>query len=234
MSSTLVQLRDQIILDADIKGNTQFPTLRLNKIINLAQRYVQAQLNGLGYKKFETSQAITAGLSAAAYSASSNNVKKCAVNATYFAGMLESPKSILCIEVNDGSSYGVAYEIDPIEFQEQLLNTFLAPTVSKPAFMRLSGYVWLAPTTITAATAYYYKNITELSSDSDQTEIPVEFEEYIIKKSVIEIQDNLGKVQDKEGKLQLLNKSISSDYEKFFGKINELNRNKNLDRAKLQ
>ena len=100
--------------------------------------------------------------------------------------------------------------------------------------MRLNNYVWLAPVDITVATAYYYKAITDLSGDSDTTEIPVEFEEYIIKKSVIEIQSDLGVAQDKEGQIALLNKSITNDYEKFFGKISELTRNKNLNKAKLQ
>jgi hypothetical protein len=232
--ATLKQLRDQIIIDTDIVGSAEFPSTRLNRIINLAQRYVQAELNGLGMKKWESSQAITAGLVAGAFNSGTDNVKKCVISATYFTNMLESPKSIKFIEVNDGSNYGVAREIDVNSFQEQLSNTYLAPVISSPVFMRLANYIWLAPSSITSATAYYYKAITDLSADADTTEIPIEFEEFIIKKAGLEINTILGKLQDKQNAVQQLERDLSSVYDRFIGKVKSEDFIKQENKAKLQ
>ena len=145
--ATLLELRDEIILSAGIKGNPDFPPTLLNRKINHAQRYVQTELNGLGMKKWETSQSITAGLTAAAYNSSSNNVKKVAVGQTYFLNMLESPKSIIHIETNDSSdppNYGIAREVPIQNFEESLANTYLVPTTKKPIFKDFQVmYGWL-------------------------------------------------------------------------------------------
>lgn len=229
MSSSLLLLRDQIIIDAGIEGNPKFPTPRLNRIINLAQRYVQTELNGLGMKKFETTDALTLGSSTfAGYS-----VKKSAVIGTDCPNMLESPSSIIYIDCNNGSTYGIATEVDKDKFLETAKNSLLVPTLKEPVFMRLANYIWLLPSTITAATAYYYKAILDLSGDSDVTEIPTEFEEYIIKKSLLEIEAILGKIQEKELAGAELTKNIQSAYEKFISKQVEPNR-ANQQEARLQ
>ena len=234
--ATLLQLRDEIILSAGIKGNPDFPPTLLNRKINHAQRYVQTELNGLGMKKWETSQSITAGLTAAAYNSSSNNVKKVAVGQTYFLNMLESPKSIIHIETNDSSdppNYGIAREVPIQNFEESLANTYLVPTTKKPIFIRLSGYVWLAPVGIAAATAHYYKAVADLSTDASSTEIPIEFEDFIIKKTVLEIKIMKGEVQDVQLKQAELDKEIQSSYEKFLGKMQEIQRVDITNKGKL-
>jgi hypothetical protein len=234
--ATLKELRDEIVLIAGVKGNPDFPPTMLNRRINHSQRYVQTELNGLGMKKWETAQVITAGLAAAAYNSASNNVKKCPINLTYFTNMLESPKSIIQIEVNDAGdpSYGIAREISPENFEEQLSNTYLAPTVGKPVFMRLSGSVWLAPVGITAATAHYFKAVADLSADATLTEIPIEFEDFIIKKTVLEIKNIKGEIQNMQIEQGKLDKEIQSSYEKFLGKMQEKQRVEAENNNKLQ
>ena len=207
-------LRDQLIIDAGVEGDPKFPSPRLNRLLNLAQRYVQTELNGLGSKKWEAVDALTLGSGTFV----GVNIKKSAVLGTDCPNMLETPSSILFIDCNDGSTYGVAYEVDKDRFLEQISNTYLSSTLKQPIFMRLANYIWLSPATITAASAYYYKAITDLSGDSDVTEIPAEFEEYIIRKAKLEIDAILGKVQEKEMASSELQKDLSSAYEKFLSK----------------
>lgn len=232
MAATLLQLRDQIIIDAGISGQPLFPSTRINRMINLAQRYVQTQLNGLGMKKWEASDALNITYAATGFA---GNAVMTSNLSTDCPNMLESPNSIIFIETTDtNSDYGLAYEVDIKSFQEQLTNTYLAPTTKKPVFMRLANKIYIAPSTTVSATAYYYKAVTDLSSDSATTEIPIEFEEFIIKKVVLDINDILGKLQDKELAQRQLEKDIQATYEKFLGKQAETNRIKNNDKAKLQ
>jgi hypothetical protein len=229
MSATLKNLRDQIIIDSGIEGNPKFPPLRLNRIINLAQRYVQTQLNGLGIKKWEAKDALT--LTPDTFI---GVAVKTANLSTDCPNMLESPASIIFIETSYNDSYGIAYEIDIKQFEEQILNSYLQPTPNKPIFMRLANKIYIAPNSITSASAYYYKAVTDLANDTDTTEIPLEFEEYIIKRSVMEIDSINGKLQDKQLALQQLDAELRGSYEKFLGKMNEVNRVKINDSAKLQ
>lgn len=229
--ATLLQLRDQVIIDAGIANNPNFPTLRLNRLVNLAQRYVQAQLNGLGMKKWEAK--ITIGTpSSGSFGGGTNNVKTFAVTA--LTNMLESPNSIKFIQTTGATSNSIAYPVDDNVFLEQIENSYLAPTEKKPIFTRLAGTVLLSPSTITGGDAYYYKAITDLSADADTSEIPLEFEEFVIKKVVMDIQEILGLLQDKELKARQLEKDLSDVYQKFLGKQGEENRQKMNQKSKLQ
>ena len=228
-TTTLLQIRDQIIIDAGIKNNPDFPIARLNRIINLAQRYVQTNLNGLGFKKWETS--ISIGTPSEGFHGATA-IKTFTV--ATLEDMLESPSSIILIETSDGSTKGIARPVDPDVFEEQISNTYLAPTLAKGVFTRLSGNILLAPSTITSGTAHYYKNIAALSADSDTTTIPLEFVEFIIKKSVNDINEALGKLQNSAKATQELEARLSEVYQKFHGIQNEQNRNKINQNAKLQ
>ena len=231
MAATLLQLKDQISIDAGILGNQNFPNARLTRIINIAQRYVQTQLGGLGYHKWITSQAITAGLANGAFASATTNAKKCPIDSTYYVGLLEFPKSIKFIEVNDGTNYGVAYEVDEDEFLFHVKNTYLAPSVKEGKFVRLAGYVWLIPSTITAATGYYHKTTTDLSGDTDTTQIPLEFEEHLIKRAVAEIDSINGKLQDKQVTLNQISKEIEDTYRSSFMRLTEDQREKQPKKA---
>jgi hypothetical protein len=229
--ATLLTLRDQLIIDAGVEGDPKFPTPRLNRLINLAQKYVQTELNGLGSKKFEANDNLT--LNSTIFAGVS--LKRSALLGSDCPNILETPSSVLFVDCNDGSDYGVAYEVDKDRFLEQISNTFLTSTAKQPIFMRLANYIWIAPSAITTAKAYYYKTIANLSSDSDVTEIPAEFEEYIIKKAKLEIDTILGKIQEKELAGSELQRGLQSAYEKFLTKQVEPNRAAQQDvKSKLQ
>ena len=228
MAATLLQLRDLVKLDAGIEGMPKWADLRITKEINLAQRYVQTELNGLGMAKWESSISIGTP-SAGTYSGV--NIKTVAV--TTLTNMLESPNSIMQIETTSVSTDGIAREVDKQEFEELISNTYTAPTLEEPIFMRLSGNIYISPSTVTGGTAHYYKGVTDLSSDSDTTEIPVEFEEFIVKKAVLEIDVANDKLQDKELALRQLNSDINSAYDKFLSKQNEQFKVKKREKVKL-
>ncbi len=228
-TTTLAQIRDQVILDAGIKNNPDFTPARLTNTINLAQRYVQTMLNGLGFKHWETSVSIgtpVAGFHGATAVAT--------VPVSTLADMLESPASILMIETLSGTTKGIARVVDPNVFEEQISNTYLAPTASKPTFTRLSGNILLSPSTITAGTAHYYKSIANLSQDTDTSDIPMEFVEFVVKKAVNDVNESLGKLQNSAKATQELETRLAEVYQKFHGKQLEQNRNKIDGTAKLQ
>jgi hypothetical protein len=211
MSASLLELRDQIIIDCGIEGNPKFPNPRLNRMINLAQRNVQTELNGLGMKKWENTDALTLGSS----TFGGVSVLKSAALGTDCPNILESPSSIIFIECSGGGVYGVAQEVDKDRFLEQIQNTFMVSTLKQPVFMRLANFIWLAPSTISAATAYYYKGISDLTADGNTTEIPTEFEEFIIKKVKLEIDAILGKIQEKESASAEIQNQLTDTFNKF-------------------
>ena len=55
MNMTLKQFRDFGTIKTSIEGNRLFPEARLNFMINKAIKFVQSNLNGLGYKRWEKS-----------------------------------------------------------------------------------------------------------------------------------------------------------------------------------
>lgn len=227
--ATLVQLRDEIILRTGVKNSTEFPPTRINRYINLAQRFVQNMLNGLGMKKWETS--ISSGtLSAGTYGAS--NVKTFATSV--LTSMLESPSSIRFIETSDGTTKGIARPVDENIWEEQLSNTYMSPTLAKPVFCRISGAIQLAPSTITTATVHYYKSVTDLASDGDSTEIPLEFEQFVIEKAITDIEADMGKIANKEASVSKIEQQLQTVYDKFHGKLMAQNTEKAKENAKLQ
>jgi len=230
MAATLLQLRDQIIIDANLQGNSLFPSPRLNRLINLAQRRVQTELNGLGMKKWEASDSLTMS-TAANFLGITTSISSLATDCP---NMLESPNSIILIATVDADDVkGIAKEVDIKSFEEQFKNTYLVPTASQPVFFRLANSIYIYPP-MTTATAYYYKAVTDLSSDAATTEIPIEFEEYIMRYAIAEINGILGNLDKKIAQEQKATQDLMTAYEKFIGKQNENFRIKNNNKAALQ
>ena len=226
MAATLKQIRDKVILDRPkLIGNIDFPEARLTKEINLAQRYVQSEIAGIGFYKWQTSYAVTAGLTAGTHAG--YNIKTVAINVTYFPNMLETPKSIRYFDIDDGTTKGIAKEVAEEHLQEKLGNTFGAPTLKQGAFARIDNSVILAPSTITAATAHYYKIVADLSGDTDITEIPTEFESFVIKKVLIEVDDIMGDLSNKASAVQQLANEIQATYQGIANRMNATSQKKN-------
>jgi hypothetical protein len=207
---TLKEIRDQIILDSNIAGNDMYPPLRLNNMINQAQRFVQTELNGLGMKKWETSKvtSVTQG----AFHAQDDSVTFLLSELT---GMLESPKPIKTIQVYDGTTLGYADEATVEEFAEITRNTYLTPTIKDAKFTRLNNMVWVSPSSITDMTAFYYDKVAELSDDTDVSEIPDEFIKQVVDAVNAKIDENEGRLNRKETIMRQIKQDVNDAFQKY-------------------
>ena len=298
MGMSLAQFRDQVELGANIKGDPDFGVTRVNRKINLACRYVQIQLNGLGFKKWETAMPITP----LAGTFSGAAIKKIGVN--NLTNMLESPRSIPFIEVTDGTLFGVAYPTDANKFKSKVINIYDQATMKDPVFTRLANMLLLTPVGITSGTAYYYKCINDLSdstltitgavagsgivtvtlanhglTDGDTisiagvtgmtdlnstfqviviasntftvplttaqtwsaggtvtvySQIPMEFEDFVVRKVIMDIAIDQGKIQNKENAMKEFDNDLTNTYNKFFGTIQSENMNNTIQNQKMQ
>ena len=233
MAYTLKQLRDKIIIDAGIEGSADFPIARLNEMINIGQRFVQTELNGLGLKKWESS----ASLTLADGTFGGTNVSTSALP----TGLAEGPKSIKYINTlsaASGGTNGVAMEVDDTTFIRRAGNTYRTPTNAEPIFIRVGSAINIAPRMTASgsptATIYYHKIVTDLSLDNDATEIPNEFIDYVIKKVVAEIEYLTKKIASVEMATAGIKTDIRNAYEKYISKLNSTGIVASQDNAKLQ
>lgn len=212
MAMTLSQLRDLIVAKTGIAGNRDFPIARLNQIINFAQHFVQINLNGLGYKRWEKSASttLTAG------SLGSISVQTAPVP----TDMLETSQSIRLIDVTDGTNHGTSsLELTPAQFEAQCKNSYLAPTVVEPAFMRLSGKIYFYPNTINAATLHYWSELAALAADGDTLGVPDEFAEFVVRQAVNAVQADLGIIKDKVAADQEIVVALKNAYQQVVSQV---------------
>ena len=296
MSMTLKQYRDMAIIKTSIEGKRLFPAARLNFMINKALKFVQLNLNGLGYKKWEaaktytttasTGQVATVAIGSNAgtnyvtgdlvtiwaaghdcvltvtagsgivtalsivtkgtgYSVASNiatHTNSTAghdltvsvltltsdglLNATTFGSastlssniptdMMESDASVIMADVTDGSLRGTTkQEYSPGQFEAACGNSYSAPTVKESAYMRLANSIFVFPATITTMYLYYYKALVDLSVDTDTSDMPVDFEDFVVQRIVNDIKSDLGEIQDIQAANQTIANQISDTYKK--------------------
>ena len=232
MSTTLLNLVEQIRTDYNLWNDEFFPNTRLIPMINLAQRDVQTKLGVLGLDKFESA---SGSLTPDAATFLGNNVKSITINSTNLPNFLERSDSIRFVECSDGTNYGFTDKpVTSGKFKDHLLNSFLSPTVSEPECIRLDNKIYLAPSTITSAIVHYYSLVTDLSAYNDPTAIPDDFAGYIVKLVGIEIESIQGKLQDKQLAIQELDKNISDSFKSFMDKQTEKFKKVQQNEIKLQ
>lgn len=175
---TRKEIRDKVEIDAGILGNEMFPHTRLNEMINQAQRYVQIKLNGVGLKKWATTN------SPEAYT----NSTWAGYNVTYISlpsDFLEGNDAINATTTSSGVT-GYAVEVRNEDFEERLRNSYTTPTTKYPVFTRMDNKYYFYPR-VSSMTLRYYKRVPDLSSDSSTPEIPLEYHDMIVDKVVLEI-----------------------------------------------
>lgn len=216
---TLINFIDLIRVERpEIRANADFPKAVIVRLINDAQKFVQVQLAHLGIKQWEATDSLT--LSSGTLAGS--NVKTAPLATDCPSRLFEGRDAVKYIETTGVSNNGIARYVDDDLFIENLRNSYLVPTESEPIFTRKNNLLCLAPSTITAATAVYYKSITDLSSDSDTTSIPENYEEFIVKRALIEVDSILEKLQNKVEAINQLSKDIKDSFQSFgFVKMEE-------------
>lgn len=212
--STLKILRDLVFLDAKIESDPDFPPARIDYLINQSQRYVQSKLNRLGFKKFET----TADLVLSVTTFVGMTTKSAAI--TQLTGYMEtSPIKYINtsgMEIINGINsmvHGQAFELPDEIFRERIISSISVPTLKYPKFMRTANFLHFYPYTITSAKAFYYRSLNDLTDDNDLTEIPIEFELFIVEKTVIDILNRKGVIQDMQKAVASLDRKIADKYQ---------------------
>lgn len=136
--------------------------------------------------------------------------------------LMESPNSLILLDCVGATNNGTTKkEYNVGEFEDACGNSYTAPTEKQPAYTRLANKIYLFPSTITSATVYYYGSIADLVNDSDTSNIPTEFEEYVIKKVVAEIQAAQGVIKDLNAADQAIAQSITDTFNKFLSSTQE-------------
>ena len=69
--------------------------------------------------------------------------------------------------------------------------------------------IYIAPSTLDTATAHYYKETTDMSSDSSTLDLPESFNTFVMRLVEMRIEDKMGKLNDKDEKMRELDKDIS-------------------------
>lgn len=241
---TLKEMYSQVVADAGILGSRHFPYQRVVKIINDAQKVVQTELNGLGFKYAEKGENLTLD------NANYNGVE---VSRSSIPSLLESPNSLLYIStettvsesilvaedgeiivteddeeitISESSYFGIARAVEPIEFSEIISNGYLKPTAIEPRFMRLANYIYIYPR-INTAYLYYYQSVPDLVEEADVSIIPTNFISFIIKKAVAEIKGILGDLNSKQQNISQIKVDLKDAYNNFLTSQKEEKRIKN-------
>jgi hypothetical protein len=212
---TLKEYRDIAIIKTHIEGHKLFPEARLNFIVNKALKFVQVQLNGLGYKKWEKSIVYT-GITLIADTLGSVSVKKASIP----IDMLESNSSLIMIDTTDGTLKGTSkQEFSPTQFESTCSSAFSAPMVREAGYTRLANFIYFYPPTITRVICYYFSVLADLSNDTDTSLVPVEFEDSVIQKAVNDIRVDLGEIKDSEAADKEVSDALTNAYQKVAGAI---------------
>jgi hypothetical protein len=238
---TLKEMYSQVVADAGVLGNRSFPYQRIVKIINDAQKIVQTELNGLGFKYAEKGESLNLD---------NSNYNGVQVSRSPIPSVLESPDSILYISteattpgsiliaeddeiiiteddeevtITESSKFGISRAVEPIEFSEIIGNGYLIPTVVEPRFMRLANYIYIYPR-VNNAYIYYYQSVPDLVEESDVSIIPSNFVSFIIKKAVADIKGILGDLNAKQQSMMQSKVELSDAYKNFITTQKERNR----------
>ena len=210
-NATRAEIRDLIrVKRPELLSNTNFPNSVIDELINQAQRFVQLNLAHLGIKQWEAVDTLT--LSSGAFMGTI--VKTAPLSTDCPNRLFDDERAIKYIQVNDVSIvYGQAFYVDDEEFFEQIVNTFLLPVITKPIYTRHNQLILISPVTVTLAIAHYYKQVEDMTTDTAETEIPEMYEEHIVRRVLVDIDDILGKPQNKQMNLQQLTTDLQQSFQ---------------------
>jgi len=155
----------------------------------------------------------TAGLTPDTFLSGINNVKSFPMS--FLPSLAESPAALRFIQTSDGTVWNQAKEANETSLNSHLGNSIMAPTPRDSIFWRSDGVVYIAPLAIITAIVHFYRVVTDLVNDSDVSEIPAEFMEYVIKRVGVEIDFIRNKIPDKENAITEVANAITAAYKKF-------------------
>ena len=220
--TTLAQGQDYLAVTAGVVGNKDFAPTLLTFYLNIAQRYIQKALNGLGLKKFEQPYDATLSLMTGSYNGNSVKIVTMAAIKTgsgYDVGIY--PNSIRLIECGDANplsmstNFGIAKIADEQLFHQVLSSSLLVPTLKAPRFMWQDNQILLAPSTITSCIIHFYRVVKDLVNEGDIFEVPDEFIDHVVKRAKIEVFDRQKLIDNKDDAIKALDAEIKDQYNSF-------------------
>lgn len=212
-NATRLELRDLIKgKRPQIINNVDFTNPLLNELINQGQRFVQLNLAHLGIKEWEATDSLTLSSGTRA----EQNVKTAPLSTDCPNRLFDDERAIKyidCAGTVNSNYQGFAFYVDDEVFLNRLRNSFQAPTDVEPIFTRYNQLIVLTPSSILTAIAHYYKQVADMTTDGANTEIPEMYEEHIIKRVLVDIDDILGKLQNKQADLQQLTADLQQTFQ---------------------
>lgn len=208
MASTLLQLRDLIKANTGIKEDPNFTNALLNRWINDAQRDIQLKLFYLGYTEFVGSDSLT--LSSGTLGDKSIKTSPLSTDVPNRMGVPNWLISVNCsVAVGGATDKGLAYPVSNRVFLEHIRNTFLAPTNYQPLCTILDDKIYISPSTIDTATAFYYKETTDMASDAGTLDLPEAFAYFVTRLVELRVEDRKGKLADKQAAMAELDNDLA-------------------------
>lgn len=226
MATTLKQATDQLAEDAGIIGHADFPPSVLYRYLNLAQKYVQKVLNGLGIKKWEHAYDASSNLVAYKYNGIDTKLVTMAqikAGSGYDVGI--APNSIRLIEVGNalilGTStvFGIAKPADEQIFHKLLASSYSVPTLTEPRFLWQDNQIILAPSTILSAKIHFYRVVKDLAVEADEFEVPDEFIDHVIARAIIDVKNKQKLLNDKQEAIAKLDKDIKDMFQSYMNTV---------------
>ena len=212
-NATLLELKDLVKAKRpETMDNPSFLGGFIDELINQAQRFVQLNLAHLGIKEWETTDV----LSLSSGTLAEKTVKTAPLSTDCPNRLFDDERAIKyldCAGPPNTNYQGFAFYIDDEIFLNRLRNSLLVPTLVEPIFTRHNQLLVIAPSTITSATAHYYKQVTDMTTDATKTEIPEMYEEHIVKRVLVDVDDVLGKLQNKQASLQQLTADLQQSFQ---------------------
>jgi len=202
------ELREQVVLNADVLNDPFYQGTRITVMLNLAQNWLQLKLIKQGFKNWLKE---SAALTLADTTLLGHNTSSVALPTDVLYDMpLESAER--------STATKPAKEIQLRNFDEIVNNGVFTPTVAKSVFVIMDDTIHLyprdAPNGSTTVKVTHTFRITDLVKDAaTESEIPVELQEILIDRVVMQIKSAGGQEDIKQIKMAEIDKELAAKYQ---------------------
>ena len=173
---TLREIIDKIQVDAGVLGNEYWTDARLIEMANNAQKEIQAQFQ-MPLNEFLTTQLYTGVPLSTVISGTSVGT------ISMPSDFLEGSRPLWADVTYTGSSAGTyhAREIPLDEMGEYMNNSYMAGVTTEPIIARMQDTLLVHPGTNASALRLYYDRYpADMSGDSDNPDLPVEYHHLVV------------------------------------------------------
>jgi hypothetical protein len=203
---TEVELREQVKLDAKVLDDPLWQGKRITNMLNQAQRWLQLKLIKQGSMDWKRN--VSKGLSNSAYQGNNTSLVEPITDR-----LRDMPIEAV---LPDTTAVKPAKEVKLNNFYEVKSNTVLAPTADAPIFIMVDDSIHIYPRSIdTDAYVTYTKIVPSLTfnNSSTESEIPLESQEIIIERVVMQIKSADGDEQVKQAKYAEIDRELTNKYQ---------------------